>query len=148
MQENELKHSVCCNWKTYSRCGHCSLSLCMSLCGCVGVCLCMPVCRQWGTDAERCVLVYASHWAPLAVMLDRSDVTYVSLPNTQLRNDSDQNGMIILFTSPPSLYFCVTLFLSLILFWRYMHWKISFFFFVVIMPPPHPPHTHIISCVF
>ncbi len=64
-----------------------ALSLCMSLCGCVGVCLCMPVCRQWGTDAERCVLIFAWRWAPLAVMLGCSDVTHVSLPNIQLRYD-------------------------------------------------------------
>lgn len=43
----------------------------------------MPVCRQWGTDAERCVLILALHRAPLAGC---SDVTHVSLLNIQLRN--------------------------------------------------------------
>lgn len=51
----------------------------LSVCPCVCVCLCMPVCRQWGTDAERCVLISAVHWAPLAAMLGCSDVTHVSL---------------------------------------------------------------------
>lgn len=120
MREDELKHSVCSNWKNVhgalSRCGRCSL--CMSLCGCVGVCLCMPVCRQWGTDAERCVLIFALHRAPLAVMLGCSDVTHVSLQNIQHRNDSvgwSKWHVHPLYISPLSLYSCVTLFLSLTL---------------------------------
>lgn len=56
----------------------------LSVCLCVGVCLCTPVCRQWGTDAERCVLIFALHCAPLAVMLGCPDVIHVSLQNIQL----------------------------------------------------------------
>lgn len=90
MQENELKHSVCSNWKctwgTQPMWALLSLYVFVWVCGCV--CLCMPVCRQWGTDAERCVLIFALHWAPLAVMLGCSDVTHVSLQNIRHRNDS------------------------------------------------------------
>lgn len=82
MLENELRHSACSNWKMYSPRRHCSPFVCL----CVGLCLCMPLCRQWGTDAERCVLIFATRWAPLAVTLGCSDVTHVSLTNIQLRN--------------------------------------------------------------
>lgn len=56
MLENELRHSACSNWKMYSPCRRCFLLVCL----CVGLCLCMPVCRQWGTDAERCVLIFCN----------------------------------------------------------------------------------------
>lgn len=50
----------------------------------------MPVCRQWGTDAERCVLIFVKHWDSLAAMLDRCDVMRVSVLYIELRDTSVQ----------------------------------------------------------
>lgn len=64
-----------------------ALSVCLCLCVRECVCLFLFV-DKWGTDAERCVLIFTSHWAPLAAMLDFPDVTHVLLLSIQIRNNS------------------------------------------------------------
>lgn len=99
----------------------------MSLCGCV--CLCMPVCRQWGTDAERCVLIFfialgSSGGRRRAALMSR--MCHCRTFSSEATARGDQNGMFILPTSPPSPHFCATLFLSLILLRCYIRWKVFF----------------------
>lgn len=112
MLESELKHSACSNWKMYSPRKHCLL-----VCLCVGLCLCMPVCRQWGTDAERCVLIFCtalgSSGSHVGLLWCHACVTgEYSAQKSPARDD--QNGTFSLPMSQHSLRFCVTLFLSVI----------------------------------
>lgn len=106
----------------------------MSLCGCV--CLCMPVCRQWGTDAERCVLIFfialgSSGGRRRAALMSR--MCHCRTFSSEATARGDQNGMFILPTSPPSPHLCATLFLSLILLRCYIRWKV---FYCHHAPPP------------
>lgn len=99
----------------------------MSLCGCV--CLCMPVCRQWGTDAERCVLIFfialgSSGGRRRAALMSR--MCHCRTFSSEATARGDQNGMFILPTSPPSPHLCATLFLSLILLRCYIRWKVFY----------------------
>lgn len=98
MQQNELKHSVCSNWKIYMgywlNVGR-GLSLYDLVC--VGGWAC--VCRQWGTDAERCALIFVCLWRPCwtAVM------SYMCQCSSQAPAYSNPNGMITLSISHPPL---------------------------------------------
>lgn len=136
VQENELKHSVCRNWKMYSGCGHCSLSVCL----CVGVWVCVCVCLSVDSGALmlkdvssflHCTwLLWRSCWAALM-----SRMCHCRTFSSETAARGDQNGMFILSISSPSRYFCVTLLLPLILLRRYMHWKVFF----VILPSTSTP---------
>lgn len=115
-QENDLKWSVRSAWEMYT--GHCVawalLSLHVFVFACVCACLSVDSGALMLKDVSsflQCTgLLQQPCWAALM-----SRMCHCRTFSSEITARGDQNGMFILSIPPPSFYFCITFFLSLIL---------------------------------